>query len=95
MDQEVTAADMKARLRDAVAFGYMPAATRQVLDDAFGFIETQETALAIARAEAEAKDALLRECQGKLGDIVIGEGLHPDDAAALHAKIAAALGGTQ
>jgi hypothetical protein len=38
--------DIKDRLRDAVAFGYMPAATRQVLDDAFGHIVALEAALA-------------------------------------------------
>lgn len=53
---------MQERLRDAVAFGYMPAATREVLDDAFGFIATQAATLAKVTAERDA----LREALGKV-----------------------------
>ena len=57
-------------------------------------VEALEEALTTAQAENEALRELLGECQDKLGDIVMGEGLHPDDAAVLHAKIAA-LSGSQ
>ena len=38
--------DIKDRLRDAVAVGYMPARTRQVFDDAFEHIVALEASLA-------------------------------------------------
>ena len=41
--------DLKARMRDAVAFGYIPAETRLVLDEAYGAITTLEAKLAVAR----------------------------------------------
>lgn len=57
---------MQERLRDAVAFGYMPAATREVLDDAFGFIATQAAALAKVTAALDDTQATLSAIRASL-----------------------------
>ena len=70
--------DLKAQLREVVACGYMPAATRVALDQAFGAIVTMENHIATLEAEVArltrivAMDTLL-QIDGASGDYAKGQ----------------------